>query len=218
MDYNCFPFFCCITWGRSSRTKFLASQGHTHSHDSKNQSEEELKLRKTSKYGALCDVMQPQAGQSCQFCALQLLGVLSVSITGTWPGLWLFHMRMLPELAFNIQQFCSFQPISWSSVMKTLIFIFFYWSQWKSTEPSFPVISQQLPLLCWLLQHVTLSSSVLQVILEGNSNVWLFIGLFSKVLLKSLLIRTELMKICTFLYLSFRFFFFPESFQCLQEE
>lgn len=149
MDYNCFPFSCCITWGSSTRTKLLASEGHTHSCDSKNQSEEQFKLQKTPKYRALCDVMQPQAGQSWQFCTLRLLCVLSISFTGTWPCLWLFHMQMSPELAFNMQEIYSFQPVSWSSVTKTLIF-FFYWSWWKSTEPSFPVISQQLPLLCWL--------------------------------------------------------------------
>lgn len=207
MDYNCFPFSCCITWGSSTRTKFLASEGHTHSRDSKNQSEEQFKLQKTPKYRALCDVMQPQAGQSWQFCTLQLLCVLSISITGTWPCLWLFHMQMSPELAFNMQEIYSFQPFSWSSVMKTLIFFLLILVEEHWAIFSCYLTAAPFALLAAVLQHVTLNSSVLQVILiEGNSSMWLFIGLFSKVLLNSLHICTELMKNCTCLYLSFRYF------------
>lgn len=148
MDYECFLFLCFITLGDSTVTKAFAAHDHTQSRQ-QNLCKQQLKWQKTPKYKALHNTTEPQAALIYNLCAIWLLGGFSFSIAGTGLLLRFFFTHAChlswPWTCRRFIPSSLFPTVHWSACW----FFFFYWSHWKSTEPSFPIILQQLSSLCW---------------------------------------------------------------------
>lgn len=146
MDY-CFPFLCFITLGGSTTTKVFAVHDHTHSHDSKIV-QEAAQVTENSKIKKLCIISRSHKQYKSTIFVSFGCWVAFLSALQAQGCFWdFFHVRTSPELALDMQEIYSLQPVSYCSLKCMLIF--FYWSHWKSTEPSFPIISQQLSSVCW---------------------------------------------------------------------